>query len=86
MTSVAMADNGRVLIPAELREKLGLKPKARFHVEVKDGSLVLTPLSQHYANLRTYLDSVLKIPPGVSLSEELIAERRLEAKREADGE
>jgi AbrB family looped-hinge helix DNA binding protein len=86
MTSVAMADNGRVLIPAELREELGLKPKTRFHVEVRDGSLVLTPLSQHYANLRAYLDSVLKIPPGVSLSEELIAERRLEAKREAEGE
>ncbi len=85
MTSLSMADNGRVLIPAELREELGLKPKTRFHVEIKNGSLILTPLSQHYANLRTYLDSVLKIPPGVSLSEELIAERRLEARREAEG-
>ena len=85
MTSLSMADNGRVLIPSELREQLGLKPKTRFHVEVKNGSLILTPLSQHYANLRTYLDRVLKIPPGVSLSEELIAERRMEAKREAEG-
>jgi antitoxin PrlF len=86
MHTLSMADNGRVLIPAELREELGLKPKTRFHVAIKDGSLVLTPHAQHFSNLRAYLDSVLKVPPGVSLSQELIAERRLEARREAEGE
>lgn len=86
MTSLALSENGRVLIPADVREKLGLKAKTRLHVEIKNGSLILTPHAQHYANLRAYLDSVLKIPPGVSLSEELIAERRQEAKREDAGE
>jgi AbrB family looped-hinge helix DNA binding protein len=85
MTALAISDNGRILIPADVREKLGLKPKARLHIEIKDGSLVLTPLSQHYANLRAYLDNVLTVPEGVSLSEELIAERRLEAKLDAAG-
>jgi AbrB family looped-hinge helix DNA binding protein len=85
MTALAISENGRILIPADVREKLGLKPKTRLHIEIKDGSLVLTPLSQHYANLRTYLDSVLTVPEGVSLSEELIAERRLEAKLDAAG-
>jgi AbrB family looped-hinge helix DNA binding protein len=85
MTALAISENGRILIPADVREKLGLKPKTRLHIEIKDGSLVLTPLSQHYANLRAYLDSVLTVPEGVSLSEELIAERRLEAKLDAAG-
>jgi AbrB family looped-hinge helix DNA binding protein len=85
MSSLAMSDNGRILIPADVREKLGLKPKSRLYVEIKDGCLVLTPMAQHYANLRAYFDSVLKVPEGVSLSDELIAERRLEAKREDEG-
>lgn len=85
MTALAISENGRILIPADVREKLGLKPKTRLHIEIKDGSLVLTPLSQHYANLRAYLDSVLTVPEGVSLSEELIAERRLEARLDAAG-
>jgi AbrB family looped-hinge helix DNA binding protein len=85
MTALAISENGRILIPADVREKLGLKPKTRLHIEIKDGSLVLTPLSQHYANLRAYLDSVLNVPEGVSLSEELIAERRLEAKLDSAG-
>jgi hypothetical protein len=47
---------------------------------------VLTPSSQHYANLRAYLAKHLNVPEGVSLVDELIAERRLEAKREDAGE
>ena len=42
-TTLSISDNGRVLIPQGLREQLGFKPGSRIHVEVKDGSLVLTP-------------------------------------------
>jgi AbrB family looped-hinge helix DNA binding protein len=86
MTSLAMSENGRVLIPAALREELGFKPNSKIFVEIKNGSLVLTPSSQHYANLRAYLAKHLNVPEGVSLVNELIAERRLEAKREDAGE
>ena len=86
MTSLAMSDNGRLLIPAELREKLGFKPKSPIHVEIRDGSLVLTSASQRSAQRRAFFDNLFKelgVDPNISLSEERIADRRLEAAREA---
>jgi AbrB family looped-hinge helix DNA binding protein len=77
-----MSDNGRVLIPAELREQLGFKPKSRLYAEVKDGSLVLTSAQQRSAQRRAYFASVVPAQEGRSLSEELIAERRQQASAE----
>ncbi len=82
MTSLAMAENGRVLIPAALREQLGFKPNTRIFVEVKDGSLILTSAAQHYARLRTYFDHHLTPTPGRDTVDEFIAERRLSADSE----
>ncbi len=82
MTSLTMSENGRVLIPAALREQLGFKPNTRIFIEVKDGSLVLTSASQRYAKLRAYFDQVLPATPGRSTVDEFIAGRRLEAKHE----
>ena len=86
MTSLAMADNGRVLIPAALREQVGFKPNARIFVEVKDGSLILTSATQHYARLRAYFDQHLTPTPGRDTVDEFIAERRLDAQSEAKTE
>jgi AbrB family looped-hinge helix DNA binding protein len=83
MTSLAMADNGRVLIPAALREQLGFKPNARIFIEVKDGSLILTSAAQHYARLRAYFDQHLTPTPGRDTVGEFIAERRIAAQHEA---
>ena len=86
MTSLTMSENGRVLIPSAIREQLGFKPNGKIFAEIKDGSLVLTPLAQHYANLRAYFDKHL--PPfvpkiqGQDSVDEFIAERRAEAARE----
>jgi bifunctional DNA-binding transcriptional regulator/antitoxin component of YhaV-PrlF toxin-antitoxin module len=85
MTSLAMSENGRVLIPIELREKLGFKPKSPIYVEIKDGSLVLTSATQRSAQRRAYFDNLfkeLKVDTNRSLADELIAERRLEAAKE----
>ena len=82
MTTLTMSDNGRVLIPAELRARLGFKPSSRIYAEVKDGSLVLTSPERHYAKLREYFDQHLPATPGRSLVDEFIAERRAEAARE----
>ena len=86
MVSLAMSDNGRVLIPAQLREELGFKPKSKIYVEVKDGSLILTSAEQRSINMRKYFADLmvqLNVPPGMSLADELIAERRLENLRES---
>ena len=83
MTSLTMTDNGRVLIPAALREQLGLKPNTRIFIEVKDGSLILTSATQHYARLRAYFDQHLTPTPGRDTVDEFIAERRLAAQAEA---
>ena len=82
MTSLAMSENGRVLIPAAMRDELGFKPNSRILVEVIDGSLVMTSAAQHRAKMRAYFDKVLPPTPGRSIVDEFIAERRLEAQRE----
>jgi bifunctional DNA-binding transcriptional regulator/antitoxin component of YhaV-PrlF toxin-antitoxin module len=85
MASLAMSENGRVLIPVELREKLGFKPKSPIYVEIKDGSLVLTSAAQRSAQRRAYFDNLFKelnLDPNRSLVDELIADRRAEAAKE----
>ncbi len=85
MASLAMSENGRVLIPVELREKLGFKPKSPIYVEIKDGSLVLTSALQRSVQRRAYFDNLFKelgVDPSTSLSDELIADRRAEAAKE----
>jgi AbrB family looped-hinge helix DNA binding protein len=85
MQTLAMSENGRVLIPADIREQLGLKPKTRIQVEIRDGSLVLTSPQQRSAQRRAYFDNLFKelnIDSSRSLVDELIAERRIEAAKE----
>ena len=82
MHTLTMSENGRVLIPATLREQLGLKPNSRIYMDIKDGSLVLMSASQHFAKLRAFFDEHLKIEPGRSIVDELIADRRAEAAKE----
>ncbi len=85
MASLAMSENGRILIPVELREKLGFKPKSPIYVEIKDGSLILTSAAQRSAQRRVYFDNLFKelgVDPSNSLSNELIADRRAEAAKE----
>jgi len=82
MTFLAMSENGRVLIPAALREQLGFKPNSRIFIEVNDGCLVLMSGAERSARRRAYFDSVMPDTGNRSLADELIAERRLEAAKE----
>ena len=43
MGLTSLDDRGRVVIPKELREKLGLRPDQRFLVEVRGDEIVLKP-------------------------------------------
>lgn len=76
-----LSDNGRVVIPAELREKMEVKPGDVLYLSLEDGVL---KIETHLARIRRIQESLRKlIPPGGPLlSDELIADRREEARRE----
>jgi AbrB family looped-hinge helix DNA binding protein len=74
---------GRVLIPAPLREKLGVHPGAIVSiVEGRDGRVVLESRMAAVREAQEYFCSLA--PPTEVWSDELIAERRKEARREIE--
>ncbi len=78
-TRLEVDEQGSIVIPAELREKLGIEVGTKLIARVEDDRLVLT-------NPKTILnklqDLFAHIPSHISLADELIAERRAEAERE----
>lgn len=68
---------GRVLIPAEVRRAIGLAPGVRVSLRVDGERIVLMTVDGARRRLREMFSGV----PG-SLSEELIAERRDEVRRD----
>jgi len=75
-----VSPNGRVVIPVAYRKALGLKSGGRiiFHMEGDQVQVTTMKLNLERARrrIRKYVE------PGVSLADELIAERREAAKRE----
>lgn len=78
---VRVGPQGRIVIPAPLRKRLGIKPDDRLVARIRDGQLVL---ETRESIIRRLQERFSHIPPEVSLVDELIAERREEAKREAE--
>ncbi len=78
-----IAEDGRLVVPAEMRKAMLVDETGVITARVVDGELrVLTPK----AALRSLQRMVREASPGgVSMADELIAERRAEARRE-DGE
>lgn len=80
MIQMKMSEGGRVVVPAEIRRALG----------VQDGDTVLWELGEGEAHLTTRREQLRRaqalvrdyVPEGVSLVDELIAERRAEAGRD----
>ncbi len=73
---------GCLVLPAPLRERLNLKEGDRLVVTVQaDNSLCLISLREQVSKLQGVFKD---IAPGVSLADELIAERREEARRESE--
>jgi len=77
---VRVGPQGRIVIPAAVREELGLGVGDELSTRVEDGRLVLERREDVVRRLR---GRYAAIAPGRSLSEELIAERREEAEAEA---
>lgn len=71
---LTMAENGRVLIPAEVRAALGLKAGGKVVARLEDGALVIEPIDAAIRRVQAMMRPYAK--PGESLVEELIAERR----------
>jgi len=75
-----LSPNGRIVIPAALREQMRINPGDTLLLDLEDGVLKMESFA---SRLRRTQDELAKyIKPGVLLSEELIAERREEARRE----
>ena len=70
---------GRIVIPAEIRRELALKEGDELIALVEQGELLLLTRDQLWARLRA---AFANVPAGVSLADELVAERREEARRE----
>jgi AbrB family looped-hinge helix DNA binding protein len=77
---VQVGAQGRVVIPAALRKALKLKPGERLVARKVGESLVL---ERREAVERRLRERFKHIPKGVSLADELIAERRADAATEA---
>lgn len=72
--------SGRIVLPAELRSELGIRQGDELLiVRDKRGVHVETP-EQASTAMRDYFKSL--VPAGVSLADELIAERRRESERD----
>lgn len=73
-------ENGRVVIPASFRKALGINPGDEVILRLEDDEIRLSTLRSSLARARRHVRKYVK--PGVSLVDELIAERREAAKRE----
>lgn len=78
---VKVGPQGRIVIPAAVREELGLGVGEELTAHVEDGRLILERREDVARRLR---ESFASVAPGRLLSEELIAERREEARREVE--
>lgn len=76
MAATSNLSHGRTVIPAALREQLGIKDGDQLIWEIRDSELVVTTrvaqLRRAQALIRRY------VPEDVALADELIAERRVE--------
>jgi len=74
--TLVLGQQGRLVIPAEIRAALGLGPGDRLHLEVDGDRIVLRRPEAAVAELRALAAA---LPPGRSLVDELLAERRAAA-------
>ncbi len=77
---VRIGEKGRVVIPASIREALGIKVGDEVELRIAADELRLSTLKGRIARAQQRLRRYIK--PGRSLADELIAERREAAKHE----
>jgi len=75
-------ENGRILIPAAVREQMGVKTGDSLVWTLEDGILRVESYLSSIRRLQREMQEYKK--PGILASDELIAERREEARREME--
>lgn len=75
-------ENGRVVIPVEFRRALGVDAGDEVILTWKDDEIRITTMQQRIERAQRRARQYVK--PGISLVDELIAERREAAKRELE--
>jgi len=75
-----LSENGRVVIPAHIRKELGVEAGGEILLERQKNGYRLTTRRQRIKEAQEALRRYIK--PGVSMVDELIAERREAAKNE----
>lgn len=78
-STVTISAKGQIVIPAEVRRCLGIKPGAKLRLRVADTHFELSPLPE---DLIGHLRRVVKKDP--SLSQMLLAERESDCVREEE--
>lgn len=74
--TLVLGQQGRLVIPAEIRTALGLAPGDQLHVHLVGRRVVLERQQDAVGELRGF---VREVPEERSLVDELLAERRLAA-------
>ena len=73
-------ENGRVVIPAAFRKRLGIRVGDQVELRVVDDELRISTLRRNMERAQRLIRKYVK--PGESLVDELIAERRRAARNE----
>jgi len=79
---VPLSSNGRIVIPAAIRQELGFAPGDTLLMEVEDGVLRIESYPARIRRIQQEIAQFAK--PGILASDELVAERREEARREEE--
>lgn len=80
--AVPFSKSGRLVVPAEFRERFGLQGADKVILREVDGVLTIVSMADDLKVVRQMVAG-LKTRSGRLMSEELIEERRREARREA---
>jgi AbrB family looped-hinge helix DNA binding protein len=75
-----LSDKGRLVIPAAMRAELGMVEGDMLILRVVDGELRIATREGRLRRAQEWIRQI--VPPGVSLADELSAERREAAKYE----
>ncbi len=76
---LSVGKQGRIVIPANLRQQLALEPGSQLIAWVEDGRLILESKQQLWQSVHNACNN---IPEQSDLAQELINERRESAKQE----
>ena len=77
MDTAYMTSNGRVVVPARLRRKYGIRPGTKVCFIETDGAILFRPITPHY--IRSVCGMLKSKTP---ITQELLKERAREKRRE----